>query len=103
MLLLVHFLHRVIHGLRTGEVCALTWNDIDLIDGIIKVNHNVYDKKKDEKGRWYLGSTKTVTGTREIYIGKTLLTALRNYKKKQDYYFSFSNYKIFSDNCDWNK
>ena len=49
MLLLGHFFHRVIHGLRTGEVCALTWNDIDLIDGIIKVNHNVYDKKKDEK------------------------------------------------------
>lgn len=86
MLLLVRFLHRVIHGLRTGEVCALTWNDINLIDGIIKVSHNVYDKKKDDKGRWYLGSTKTVTGTREIYIGKTLLTALRNYKKKQDYY-----------------
>ena len=99
MLLLAHFLHRVIHGLRTGEVCALTWNDINLIDGIIKVNHNVYDKKKDEKGRWYLGSTKTVTGTREIYIGKTLLTALRNYKKKQDYYkkifcFSYHHYHL---------
>ena len=80
------FLTSCFTGMRTGEVFALTWDDIDFENKIIKVNHNVYDKPKDRKGRWYLGSTKTETGTREVFIGDTLYKALSNYKKKQDYY-----------------
>jgi len=72
-------------GMRTGEVCALCWNNIDLDRGIIKIVDNVYDKPKDNKGRWYLGTTKTQTGTRQVHISKTLLSALQNYKNKQDY------------------
>jgi hypothetical protein len=30
---------------------ALTWDDIDLEKGIINIEHNVYDKPKDDKGR----------------------------------------------------
>ena len=77
------FLTACYTGMRTGEVCALTWNDIDLKNGIIHIKHNVYDKKKDEK--WYLGSTKTETGDRKVYISNTLLNALKNYKRKQSY------------------
>ena len=79
------FLTACYTGMRTGEVCALTWNDLDLKNGIIHIKHNVYDKKKDEKGKWYLGETKTPTGIREIYICQTLSNALKNYKKKQSY------------------
>lgn len=79
------FLTSCYTGMRTGEVFALTWNDIDLNNGIISIKHSVYDKPKDDKGRWYLGKTKTPTGTREIHISQTLLTALKNYKKKQTY------------------
>lgn len=79
------FLTSCYTGMRTGETCALTWNDIDLVNGIINVKHNVYDKKKDTKGRWFLGSTKTVNGTRQVHISSTLLRALKNYKKKQSY------------------
>ena len=71
--------------MRTGEIFALTWNDIDLDNGIIYVKHNVYDKPKDDKGRWYIGNTKTPTGRRNIHISVTLLTALKNYRKKQLY------------------
>ena len=79
------FLTACYTGMRTGEVCALTWNDIDFKNGIIHIKHNVYDKKKDEKGKWYLGSTKTETGDRKVYISNTLLNALKNYKRKQSY------------------
>lgn len=79
------FLTSCFTGMRTGEVCALTWNDIDLENGIIKVKHNVYDKPKDKKGRWFIGTTKTFSGKREIHISPTLLCALTNYKRKQDY------------------
>lgn len=54
--------------MRTGEVFALTWNDIDLDNRIIKINKTVYAKDKEEKGRWYLGTTKTVGSQREVYI-----------------------------------
>lgn len=79
------FLTSCFTGMRTGEVCALTWNDIDLENGTISISHNVYDKPKDEKGRWYIGTTKTLTGKRKIHISNTLLNALKNYKKKQAY------------------
>ena len=73
------------HKLRISEVFGLTWDNIDLNNGIIKIVNNVYDKPKDTKGRWFLGTTKTQTGTRQVHISKTLLRALQNYKNKQDY------------------
>ena len=79
------FLTSCYTGMRTGEVFALTWEDIDLENGIINVQNNLYDKPKDSLGRWYLGTTKTISGTRQIYIGNTLITALKNYKERQDY------------------
>lgn len=69
--------------MRTGEVFALTWDDIDLEKRTIKVNKTVYSKLKDEKGRWYLGTTKTEGSCRKVYICDTLYKALYNYKKQQ--------------------
>jgi len=69
--------------MRTGEVFALTWNDIDLDNRIIKVNKTVYAKDKEENGRWYLGTTKTIGSSREVYICDTLYSVLFEYKKLQ--------------------
>ena len=33
--------------MRTGEVFALTWDDIDLEKRIIKISKTVYSKQKD--------------------------------------------------------
>ena len=70
-------------GMRTGEVFALTWNDIDLDNRIIKVNKTVYAKDKEENGRWYLGTTKTIGSSREVYICDTLYSVLSDYKNLQ--------------------
>ncbi len=72
--------------MRTGEVFALTWNDIDLVNRIIKINKTVYAKDKEEKGRWYLGTTKTVGSYREVYICATLYEVLQDYKELQNNY-----------------
>lgn len=69
--------------MRTGETFALTWNDIDLDNRIIKVNKTVYAKDKEENGRWYLGTTKTIGSSREIYICDTLYSVLSDYKELQ--------------------
>ena len=70
-------------GMRTGEVFALTWDDIDLDNRIIKINKTVYAKDKEENGRWYLGTTKTIGSSREVYICDTLYSLLSDYKKLQ--------------------
>ena len=54
-------------GMRTGEVCSLTW------------------EPDDGKGRWYMGTTKTKNGVRQIYMSPTLFQALINFKKKQQH------------------
>lgn len=72
-------------GMRTWEVCSLTWEDIDFKNRVINVKHTVYDKPDDGKGRWYIGTTKTKQGTRQINMSITLYNALINYKKKQQY------------------
>lgn len=69
--------------MRTGEVFALTWDDIDLENRVIKINKTVYAKDKEEKGRWYLGTTKTVESQREVYICDTLYSVLSDYKELQ--------------------
>ncbi len=70
--------------MRTGEVFALTWDDIDLKERKIKIYKNLYSKVKDEKGRWFLGTTKTESSVREVYICDTLLKTLLSYKKYQN-------------------
>ena len=72
--------------MRTGEVFALTWNDIDLDNRIIKINKTVYAKDQEEKGRWYLGTTKTIGSKRDVYICDTLYNILLDYKNTQDNY-----------------
>ena len=79
------FLTAYCTGLRASEVFALTWDDIDFKNRIINVKHTVYDKQDDGKGRWYIGTTKTKQGTRQINMSITLYNDLINYKKKQQY------------------
>lgn len=83
--------------MRTGEVFALTWNDIDLDNRIIKINKTVYAKDKETNGRWYLGTTKTIGSQREIYICDTLYSFLLKYKELQNNYKKEfgKNYKYY--------
>ena len=70
-------------GMRPGELCALTWEDVDFENKVVNVRHSVFDKKKNEKGRWYIGTTKTKSGERQIHISPTLMKALVNFKNRQ--------------------
>ena len=72
--------------MRTGEVFALSWDDIDFDNRIIKISKTVYAKDKEERGRWYLSTTKTLDIQREVYICDTLYSILLNYKKLQNNY-----------------
>lgn len=50
------FLTACYTGMRTGEVFALTWDDIDLENRIIKINKTVYAKDKEEREDGFWGA-----------------------------------------------
>ena len=82
-------------GMRVGEVYGLTWDDVDLENGIIHVRQQCKSKDKDAltgrkpvKGkainRWYLGALKNNSSYRKIKIGDELTKALTEYKEMQE-------------------
>lgn len=86
-------------GVRIGECCALTWDDVDLDNGTISVNKIILKK---EKKQWYFGTTKTESSVRTIPIGSTLVNILKRHRKWQlenrlkygQYYY---NYYVTND------
>lgn len=64
-------------GLRRGEAEALTWDDIDLVAGTLKVDKS-YTQGCDGKTR--LGKTKSRTSNRILPIPSALLSMLKTYR-----------------------
>lgn len=60
-------------GLRTSELIALEWSDIDWLKNIVMVSHAVVLKQKK--------STKTKAGCREVLLLPPALKALKNQKE----------------------
>ena len=67
-------------GMRSGEICALQWSDIDFKNNIIHVRHNAL--KKD--GKVILRSLKTESAYRDIAVGKILMDYLKEWKRIQE-------------------
>ncbi|MDR6921088.1 tyrosine-type recombinase/integrase [Chryseobacterium sp. 2987] len=72
-------------GMRIGEVCALTWQDIDTDNGVISVNRTIQRIYMIEDGsrrtELILDTPKTKNSIREIPISKDLLRILKPFKK----------------------
>lgn len=74
-------------GLRAGEVCALTWDDVDFSERTINVRKNAIEvREKDENGEAHYvlktqNSTKTRSGTRIIPMTEKAYTALSELQK----------------------
>lgn len=72
-------------GMRIGEVCALTWEDIDTDNGIIHVSKTIQRIYLVEDGlrktELILDTPKTKNSIREIPMSRDLLKMLKPFKK----------------------
>ena len=79
-------------GLRIGEVCALKWSDINVIDGTITVSRTIERIYIIEGGRKHtevvIDTPKTQNSRREIPMSKDLLAMMKPLKKvvNDDFY-----------------
>lgn len=81
-------------GLRKGELLALTWSDIDLVNGTIDINKSVeyYGGKFNVKN-----GAKTESGIRTIEIPEILINFLKAQEKKSLIVFPNRNGGILSE------
>lgn len=73
-------------GLRVGEIAGLRWEDIDLDDEIIKVNHTLVYYQHKENGCYYnIHTPKTESGRRVVpmlqFVKEAFLEELRNQRE----------------------
>lgn len=87
-------------GLRIGEVCALTWNDIDLNNHIIHIRHTISRVKRANdsdggKSMLIVDVPKTKASTRDIPISSALYSILVGADFKTPDHFIVSNSNQF--------
>lgn len=66
-------------GMRGGEICGLTWDDIDFESGRLRVERQII-RAENFVG---FGPPKTPTSEREIYLDRKILAALKKWKSIQ--------------------
>lgn len=70
------------YTLRRGEICALTFNDVDLNTGRISINKAFVTV---ERKYWQLKTPKTVYSNRDIVVSKDVLDAINSLDRRRDY------------------
>ena len=83
-------------GLRIGELLALSWDDLDLNEGILRVSKSCRDTWKNGKYIKEINTPKTETSIRDIPLPKQLIPYLRKMKKEGDGDYIFGNLSVRS-------
>lgn len=69
----------VLTGIRRGELLALTWDDVDLIDGVLTINKSY---SRQENG-FAVGPTKSDSSGRLIRLSSSVVESLISHKARQ--------------------
>lgn len=80
-------------GLRIGEVCALSWNDIDFEEGFLYVNSSVVRKNIQNHSKYEIAQPKTTKSRRMIPLTEQLVAVLEEEKRKSSSFFVISSGK----------
>ncbi len=77
-------------GIRIGELCALTWGDIDFDEGVLKISKNMQRVKDfgqaDFETSIKIQTPKTATSKRHIPLPEVLLSLLREKRQSAGQY-----------------
>ncbi len=75
-------------GIRIGELCALTWENVDLNNGVIHIEKTVQrieDKSGANKTKINFAAPKSLSSVRTIPIPHFLVTELKKYSRTNGY------------------
>ncbi len=67
-------------GVRTSELQAIEWSKIDFDSGTVLIDCSMYYKNQKE---WYITDTKSISGTRLLYLDDDTLEHLKYWKQAQ--------------------
>lgn len=88
-------------GIRIGELCALTWRDVDLEEGVLRINKNMQRVKEYGQAqgstRILVQSPKTVYSLRSIPIPDILLPILKENRKSDERYLIEGKKKAWAE------
>jgi integrase len=68
-------------ALRAGELTALRWSDVDLVEQELTVNHSLRDLKG---GAWSLDAPKSVRSRRKIGLTSSLVDEFKSHRTRQN-------------------
>jgi integrase len=69
-------------GMRSGEMCALKWSDINFDTSEIRITKTLYNKNNNMR-KYKLTPPKTKAAIRTIDIDESVMELLKSHKKKQ--------------------
>lgn len=81
-------------GMRSGELTALKWSDIDLQNGVIHITHNMVDLHGKQI---YQSTPKTNASRREITIPQALIQVLSDFKHRKIARIDINDQYIFRE------
>lgn len=87
-------------GLRIGEICALSWDDIDFKNNVIHVRHTVArikDNLSESSSKFVIDLPKTSSSIRDIPISSFLLPILKKLKQNTKFPYIVSNTASFTN------
>ncbi|MBQ8662552.1 MAG: site-specific integrase [Eubacterium sp.] len=82
-------------GLRVGEICALSWEDVDLEKDILHIRHTVSRSKSHHGMQLILERPKTNASLRDIPIPSVLVPLLRDMQNTTTSAFVISDMNSF--------
>ena len=69
-------------GLRCGELIGLTWNDVDLKNEVLSVNHQLTYRNYGDGCKFHISTPKTEAGVRDIPMTKVVKKAFEEQRKQ---------------------
>lgn len=78
------FLLMAYTGIRVGELCSLTWPDVDFVNKTISITKTIYNDNSNRNFKF--GPPKTKKSIRTIAISDVVIAPLNEFQKQQKIY-----------------